>query len=278
MLLHFFKFVFVKAAGLVEDLVLNADLAHVVQHGGPGNLVLVLAAVFGTDILVLEEKLGNFANPAHMFAGFLAAELGCGGQRLNHAHIHFIKLPVAPLKLARFFLDLDFELVALFVKLDDRCDPSPDNGRIDRLGKHIHYAVIVGVGHGSVIIGSGNQENGNLCGHAHFRKPAQNLQAIHDRHLDIQQDGAELVRLFGDILQGHGAVIRGDNLEMDIFPVFGIIVGARRITGTGSRDSTQTDALEEKSLTQHILDHFGIVNNKYCSGFFPALHERDPVN
>ena len=116
MLLHFFKFVFVKAAGLVENLVLNADLAHVVQHGGPGNLVLVLAAVFGTDILVLEEKLGNFANPAHMFAGFLRCGTRLRWPAPQSCPYSFHQAAGCAAQARAFFLDLDFRTCCVFRK------------------------------------------------------------------------------------------------------------------------------------------------------------------
>ena len=176
------------------------------------DLVDFLAAHAAAEIRLGKEREGNVVDAAHMAAGFLAAEFNGGGQRFHH-----------PLRKADNLLRLHEQAGLLTLhyaaeppprleQLDDGLHPPQHHKRRHRLADDVHDAELVGLfGHLAVGIRR-DEEDRRLRGEAVLVQAAQHFDAVHLRHDDVQQHGAETAGLLPDHLQAGAAVGRLRNL------------------------------------------------------------------
>ena len=201
--LHDLKLLRRQAAGLVEDLAGDGDLADIVEGGGVADeddVVAGQAIAVGLVQQVVQQHLGQDAHVAHMETALAVAELHDVAEDLDHHGV-----------LLFFFIDLVGQQTHQFflfpVEQDGIGHAAVDHQRVKGAADKVGTAQAVGPLH----VGGGG-----LCGDhndRHVIDPVvlvhdlQDLESVHVRHDDVQQQEVDLRLILSQDLHGPAAVL-----------------------------------------------------------------------
>ncbi len=201
-----------EAAGLVEDVLRDGDLADIVQGRGQADeadLLLGEGVLVGFLGQAAQQQLGDLADAQHMQAALAVAELDDVAQNIHHQAA-----------LAVLLLDLlhhQAHQLFLFIVQQQGVDhPAVDDQRIEGAADKVRDAELEGpLDAGGGVLGRDHDDRDGLDPAAAVHL-LQHAEAVHLRHHDVQQHQRDLLAVAVELLHGLDPVFRLDDLVLAV--------------------------------------------------------------
>ena len=215
-----------QAAGFVQDLLVDGDLANVVQGCSQRDIILH----FGGDVVAVGPFQQLFQHPFGQALDVLDMQPALAVAELDHlaqnAHQHGgVLLPLTDL------LRQQSDQPPLFcVQFNGIEHPAVDHAGVERAGDVIRNAHFVGTADGGFAVLAGDHDNGQVLNGVVAVHEVQHLEAVHLGHHEIQQHQGDiphvLMQLFKALLavgSFQNAVVPPQDLRKDGAVHLGIV-------------------------------------------------------
>ena len=83
--------------------------------------------------------------------------------------------------------------LGLLIKIDEHADLRPQHVRLDRRGNEIDGAERIALGHLRFVVERRDEDDRRVLGPLSLANQGGRLEAVHFRHVDVEQDDGEVV-------------------------------------------------------------------------------------
>ena len=177
-----------QAAGLVQDLLRDDDLADIVQRRGgadAGNIAFVQLIAVGLLHQPVQEQIGQGADVQDMQPAFAVAELHHMAQDADHQH-------AVVLFFVHLIGDKAGEPLLLGVQHQDVLHPAQDHDPLEGAADIVCHTQIVGALDVGSILCRRDDDDRDLVQPCVVLHHPQHVKAIHARHHQVQQQQGDI--------------------------------------------------------------------------------------